>query len=50
MDDNDAKDILSQALEYHHTFRRELNFDSTWDQEGEVTSQSGGTVADDLDA
>jgi hypothetical protein len=45
MDDNDTEDILSQALEYRHTLRWELNFDSTWEQEREATgSQSDGAL------
>jgi hypothetical protein len=42
MDDNNAEDILSQALEYRHTLRWELDFDSTWEQEREAT---GGALA-----
>jgi hypothetical protein len=58
MDDNNTEDILSQALEYRHTLRQELDFDSTWEQEREATGgalasgqggQGCGTVAGDLD-
>jgi hypothetical protein len=42
IDGNDAEDILSQALEYRRTLRRELDFDSTWEQEREAT---GGALA-----
>jgi hypothetical protein len=42
MDDNDAEDILSQFLEYQRILRRELDFDSTWEQEREAT---GGALA-----
>jgi hypothetical protein len=46
MDDNDAEDILSQALEYRHTLRRELDFDSTWEQDREATNRErGGALA-----
>jgi hypothetical protein len=46
MDGNDAEGILSQALEYRRTLRRELDFDSTWEQEREATGgESGGALA-----
>jgi hypothetical protein len=46
MDGNDAEDILSQALEYEHTLRQELDFNLTGEQEEETTGQSGGAGAD----
>jgi hypothetical protein len=43
---NDMEDILSQALEYRRTLRRELDFDSTWEQEREaIHDQSGDALA-----
>jgi hypothetical protein len=38
-----------QALEYRRTLRPELDFGSTWDQEGEATGQSGGAMAGEAD-
>jgi hypothetical protein len=32
MDANDTENILSQALEYWNSLRRELIFDSSWEE------------------
>jgi hypothetical protein len=48
MDGNDAKDNLSQALEYRNSLRHEVVFDSTWDQElegGGATDLSDSALA-----
>jgi hypothetical protein len=46
MDGNAVEDILSQALEYEHTLRQELDFNLTGEQEEEITGQSGSAGAD----
>jgi hypothetical protein len=43
MDANDTEDILSQAMEYQSSLRRELTFDSSW-EEGDAI---GGVLAND---
>jgi hypothetical protein len=45
MDGNDAKDNLSQALEYRNSLRHEVVFDSTWDQELEGGGQPTSVTA-----
>jgi hypothetical protein len=51
MDANDTEDILSQALEYRGSLRRELAFDSSWEEGdaigGVLASGSGGQGIDD---
>jgi hypothetical protein len=51
MDANDTEDILSQALEYWNSLRRELIFDSSWEEGdaigGVLASGSGGQGIDD---
>jgi hypothetical protein len=50
MDANDTENILSQALEYWNSLRRELIFDSSWEEGyviGDVlASGSGGPGID----
>jgi hypothetical protein len=45
MDSNNAEDFLSKALEYRRTLRRELDFNSTWEQQGEATGGAGSLGA-----
>jgi hypothetical protein len=50
MDANDTEDILSQALEYRSSLRRELTFDSSWEEGdaigGVLANGSGGQGID----
>jgi hypothetical protein len=45
MDSNNAEDFLSKALEYRRTLRREFDFNSTWEQQGEATGGAGSLGA-----